>query len=227
MPFDLSLPLFDTIAYPVFHQSVQPFEKSSASSSTVPLGSGVDPVALDSTLDSPLDFSGDASPWSDLLASPMFSLPNSGTVSETPLPPLDPSSEEPSSLFPPLPTPTALPYESSSTRLRPLPPLPVRPSIAPLQSFPSPTSSASMALPTPLRLDLLPPTSKFNVNLDLNLPVSEPRSPSSISTLQFKLATQSSLHQLLVNVKPPEPKKLSRRNVPVKKSLLPPSKLPL
>ncbi|GAA5966871.1 hypothetical protein JCM3765_004585 [Sporobolomyces pararoseus] len=149
MPFDLSLPPFDTILYPVLHQ---PTEKLP---STVPVGSGIDPVALDSTLDSPLALSQDASPWSDLLASPMFSLPNSGTVSETPLPPLDPSFDTPSStepvgsLFPPLPTPSSLYYDTNSTTLRPLPPIPVRPDLAPLQQPVSSPSSASMTLPTP------------------------------------------------------------------------------
>lgn len=150
MPFDLSLPLFDTIVYPVLHQTTEKLPSS------IPLGSGIDPVALDSTLDSPLALSQDASPWSDLLASPMFSLPNSGTVSETPLPPLDPSFDTPSStepvgsLFPPLPTPSSLPYDSNSTTtLRPLPPIPVRPDLAPLQQSVSSPSSAYMTLPTP------------------------------------------------------------------------------
>ncbi|GAA5884398.1 hypothetical protein JCM16303_003671 [Sporobolomyces ruberrimus] len=181
MPFDLSLP-FDTIAYPVLESGIPVYPSSSSSdkpSSTVPLGSGiVDPVAFDQTLDSPLAFSSQgASPWSDLLASPMFSLPNSGSVSETPLPPLDPSSSSSSNtfdfatsssssslpLFGPLPTPSALPYDSSSTTLRPLPPLPLhRPSFdsstsRQVSASPSPTqSTSSLVLPTPPPLQSAP-----------------------------------------------------------------------
>ncbi|GAA6023947.1 hypothetical protein JCM11491_000300 [Sporobolomyces phaffii] len=125
MPFDLSLPLFDTSAYPVFHPDLPLFDSTKPSASpTVPLGSGVDPAALDSTLDSPLAFSQDASPWSELLASPMFNLAvtNPGSTasssSELALPSLEPPS---SALFSPLPTPPAAP-----TQLRPLPPLPIR-----------------------------------------------------------------------------------------------------
>lgn len=163
MPFDLSLPLFDNTAYPVFHSPPSVHyplagDKTTSSTSTVPLGSGVDPVALDSTLDSPLASSQGASPWSEILASPMFSLPpDSGTFSEASLPPIERSNEtrasfeSSASLFPPLPTPpTSLPYDPSTTALRPLPPFPVRPNLAPVQPIPvaSPASS-SMALPTP------------------------------------------------------------------------------
>ncbi|GAA6058830.1 hypothetical protein JCM10212_002774 [Sporobolomyces blumeae] len=144
-PFDLSLPLFDTIAYPVY--STAPSSLDAAA----PLGPGVDPGALDATLESPLGFSQDASPWSELLASPMFSLPNSepasGTLSELPLPSppaLDPSLNARTALaslplFPPLTSPVPPP---ASTILRPLPPVPVRPGPAPVQT-PALSSSSS------------------------------------------------------------------------------------
>lgn len=197
MPFDLSLPLFDTIAYPVVHphQSIPPYEKSS---STAPLGSGIDPVALDSTLDSPLALSQDASPWSDLLASPMFSLPESGTVSETPLPPLDspnvaPSLSEPTgSLFPPLPTPSALPYDSMATTLRPLPPVPVRLDFA--LPTPPPPTSAETPSPTdikPRRKQSRPEPSGFRTSiplLDLDAPI-QTRNPVLASSTSRKRIT--------------------------------------
>ncbi|GAA5927444.1 bZIP transcription factor [Sporobolomyces koalae] len=157
MPFDLSLPVFDTIAYPMLSMSAgQPLIAD-----TTP---HFDPVAFDATLDSPLDLSSsqsqDTSPWSDVLASPMFSLPSSaptsGRVPETPLPPLEPSfamSEAAAALplFPPLPTPPV----AAATALRPLPPLPVRPTAAPLQqgspviSMSSSSSLDTSSLPTP------------------------------------------------------------------------------
>lgn len=172
LPFDLSLPLFDTIAYPVL-----PVAPSAATTS---LGPGVDPHVLDSSLDSPLAFSQDASPWSELLASPMFSLattsePTSAKLAnDLPLPPNSPSSLPDTAIsssfadalaalpmFPPLSSVStsfatlAPPAPVSETILRPLPPAPVRPTATPVQptslsnpSRRSSSSSSSTSLPT-------------------------------------------------------------------------------
>lgn len=145
-PFDLPLLPFnnDTIAFPAY-------QLGPASSSSLPLGQGIDPIALNSSLSSPLSISQEHSPWSELLASPMFSLPNSEPTTtrlpELPLPPFNPSFDASGSLFPPLDTSFYVPTDpststSTSTTFRPLPPLPTRPGVAPVQR-PSPTSSTS------------------------------------------------------------------------------------
>ncbi|GAA6014914.1 hypothetical protein JCM10207_002223 [Rhodosporidiobolus poonsookiae] len=114
-------------------------------------GAETDAVAFDASLDSPLGLDGGSSttsPLSEFLASPMFSLPPSAapssTFSELPLPSLPSMDPMASSLpwFPPLPT---LPHDftvstSTSTHLRPSPPLPASPFIAPP---PTPSSTAS------------------------------------------------------------------------------------
>ena len=140
-PFDLPLfPYTDIIAFASLHPDP---------STSLALGTGIDPVALDSSLTSPLSLSlsQEHSPWEELLASPMFSLPNSepatGRLPDLPLPPFNPSFDMTGSLFPPLDNSSYLPQPpSTSSTYRPLPPLPVRPDIAPVQG-PSPTSSTS------------------------------------------------------------------------------------
>lgn len=83
----------------------------------------------------------------------MFSLPNSepstGRLSELPLPSLNSSFDSNQALFPPLDQSTYLLPQvpsSTTTTFRPLPPLPVRPSPAPMQG-PSPSSSTSSLPP--------------------------------------------------------------------------------
>ncbi|GAA5946403.1 hypothetical protein JCM10213_006557 [Rhodosporidiobolus nylandii] len=137
LPFDLdpaassSFPSSDLLAFPVFGTSSAP--------ASLPLST--EAFSLDASLDSPLGLGADglsmsASPLSEFLASPMFSLPPSAapstTFSELPLP--SPSADSTATAlpwFPPLPSSDApalaVDFSSSApstTFLRPNPPPP-------------------------------------------------------------------------------------------------------
>ncbi|GEM08306.1 serine-tRNA ligase [Rhodotorula toruloides] len=167
LPFDLDFSKFsgfDTTvtAFPVLAISPHQLSDPSIKADTAP--HVVDPLVFDSSLDSPLGLSGslsiEPSPLSDLLASPLFAVPDSAvpsaTISELPLPhgaDCTPLFGSASSM--PLPTPSLAPPSSSLAWFPPLPsgPSPAVPSstiLRPLPAAPSaPHPSPSMTPWTP------------------------------------------------------------------------------
>ncbi|GAA6057425.1 hypothetical protein JCM3770_002457 [Rhodotorula araucariae] len=155
----LAFPMFDpTASDAAFSSAAGPFDPSTSSTAAV------HPLALDKALDSPLGLASSlASPLSEFLSSPMFSVAGessvpSATMSELPLPsPYEPALANPGATatddggplpwFPPLPTSASLLYGTpldapapTTTILRPLPPAPFAP--------PLPTSGATAVTPT-------------------------------------------------------------------------------
>ncbi|GAA5928269.1 hypothetical protein JCM1841_001759 [Sporobolomyces salmonicolor] len=164
LPFDLSAPALDILALPLFQSSPH----------SADAGACADPLRFDASLDSPLGLLQDGSPWSELLASPMFSLtgsePASAVASELPLP--SPPAEASAGSAPALPLFPPLPHSDSfplSTALRPLPPLPTRPSPTPL-----PTGSSSSSSDSPSLSNRPAPTGFRSTSL---LPIDAPIQP--------------------------------------------------
>ncbi|GAA5886651.1 hypothetical protein JCM5296_005360 [Sporobolomyces johnsonii] len=193
LPFDLSAPAFDILAFPMFQSS----PSSSLPLPSADAGASADPLRFDASLDSPLGLAQDGSPWSELLASPMFSLigsaPASATTSELPLPspPAEPSAGSVPALplFPPLPHSDSLPL---STALRPLPPLPTRPTPTPL---PSGSSSSSSSNTTSLSNRPAPTGFRSTHLLPLDAPI-QPRNavlPSSTTRKRKTAAAEKAL----------------------------------